>query len=65
MKHKIYKELTHFQNFIFIQKYKQIRYRPLKQLYAFLITICKKNNSKFYLYEKVFLDKKTCNSILK
>jgi len=23
MKHKIYKELTHFQKFIFIQKYKQ------------------------------------------
>ncbi len=38
MKHIIYKELTQFQNFIFIQKKNHLP----KQLYAFFITICKK-----------------------
>jgi hypothetical protein len=65
MKHKIYKELTHFQNFIFIQNYKQKKCHLPKKFYTFFITICKKNNSNIHSYEKIFLGKNTCNPILK
>jgi hypothetical protein len=56
MKHKIYKESTHFQkNHIYSKKIKN--HLP-KQLYEFFITICKKNHSKIHLYEKKIGQKK-------
>jgi hypothetical protein len=50
MKHIIYKESTHFQEFIFIQKKKK-NHLP-KQLYEFFITIFKKQIQKFIGMQK-------------
>jgi hypothetical protein len=52
MKHKIYKESIFFKKFIFSLTYKQKKCYLSKKLYAFFITIYKKNYSKNYLYEK-------------
>jgi hypothetical protein len=65
MKHKIYKESTHFQIFIFIETYNQKTCHLPKQLYAFFIKICKKHYSKIHLYEKVFFGQKDMQSFSK
>jgi hypothetical protein len=65
MKHIIYKELIHFQKFIFTQKYQKKKCHPPKQLYAFFIIIFKNNYSKIQLYEKVCFGKKDMQSFSK
>jgi hypothetical protein len=51
MKHKIYKESTLFQKFIFIQKYEKKSHVP-KQLFSFFIKNCNKKIQKFIRMEK-------------
>ncbi len=54
-----------FKNSYLVKNDKQKKCHVFGQLYAFIITSCKKKNSKIHLYEKGFLGKMTCSLFFK